>query len=165
MVTLIGLAMAEVCSSYPTAGGLYYWSAKLARKNSAAWAWFTGWFNLLGQVAVTASIDYGLATFIGFFVKLTFYSGFAAKPWQILLIYALVLVSHGALNVFGVRLVAMLSDVSAWWHVAGTLVIVVVLFVAPQHGHQSLSTVFGSYYNATVSAGSRARASGWSSSG
>ena len=113
MVTLIGLAMAEVCSSYPTAGGLYYWSAKLARTNSAAWAWFTGWFNLLGQVAVTASIDYGLATFVGFFVKLTFYSGFAAKPWQILLIYALVLASHGALNVFGVRLVAMLSDVSA----------------------------------------------------
>src|SRR6184192_3039141 len=26
MVTIVGLAMAEVCSSYPTAGGLYYWS-------------------------------------------------------------------------------------------------------------------------------------------
>src|SRR6202011_716468 len=30
MTTMVGLAMAEVCSSYPTAGGLYYWSAKLA---------------------------------------------------------------------------------------------------------------------------------------
>src|SRR5439155_26010138 len=30
MVTFVALAMAEVCSSYPTAGGLYYWSAKLA---------------------------------------------------------------------------------------------------------------------------------------
>ena len=29
----VGLAMAEVCSSFPTAGGLYYWSAKLARRN------------------------------------------------------------------------------------------------------------------------------------
>ena len=48
MVTFVGLAMAEVCSSYPTAGGLYYWSAKLAKKNGPAWAWFTGWFNLLG---------------------------------------------------------------------------------------------------------------------
>jgi len=35
MVTLVGLAMAEVCSSYPTAGGLYYWSAKLGGKSSA----------------------------------------------------------------------------------------------------------------------------------
>src|SRR6266540_1534427 len=53
MVILVGLAMAEVCSSYPTAGGLYYWAAKLGGKNSAAWSWFTGWFNLLGQVGVT----------------------------------------------------------------------------------------------------------------
>ena len=30
MTLLVGLAMAEVCSSFPTAGGLYYWSAKLA---------------------------------------------------------------------------------------------------------------------------------------
>ena len=30
MTLFVGLAMAEVCSSYPTAGGLYYWSAKLA---------------------------------------------------------------------------------------------------------------------------------------
>src|SRR6202022_322101 len=54
MVTLVGLAMAEVCSSYPTAGGLYYRSANVAAKNGAGWSWFPGWFNLLGQVAVTA---------------------------------------------------------------------------------------------------------------
>src|SRR5437588_12686839 len=53
MVTLVGLAMAEVCSSYPTAGGLYYWSAKLGGNNSAAWSWFTGRFNLLGQIPST----------------------------------------------------------------------------------------------------------------
>src|SRR6267378_5694841 len=44
-VTIVGLAMAELASSYPTAGGLYYWAAKLGGKNSAAWSWFTGWFN------------------------------------------------------------------------------------------------------------------------
>ena len=33
---LVGLSMAEVCSSFPTAGGLYYWSAKLARSNGPA---------------------------------------------------------------------------------------------------------------------------------
>ncbi len=32
---LVGMAMGEICSAYPTAGGLYYWSAKLARKNGA----------------------------------------------------------------------------------------------------------------------------------
>ena len=28
---LVGMAMGEICSAYPTAGGLYFWSAKLAR--------------------------------------------------------------------------------------------------------------------------------------
>ena len=55
--------MAEIASAYPTAGGLYYWSAKLAKSKPGAWSWFTGWFNLLGQVAVTAGIDYGFAFF------------------------------------------------------------------------------------------------------
>src|SRR5260370_28173439 len=53
-VTLVGLSMAEVASTYPTAGGLNYWAAKLGGKNGAAWSWFTGWFNLLDQVAATA---------------------------------------------------------------------------------------------------------------
>ena len=34
-VTLVALGMAEVASSYPTAGGLYYWAAKLATSRGA----------------------------------------------------------------------------------------------------------------------------------
>src|SRR5215207_8282850 len=60
MATIIALAMAEIASAYPTAGGLYYWASKLG---SPGWGWATGWFNLIGQVAVTAAIGYGLATF------------------------------------------------------------------------------------------------------
>ena len=60
MSTIVALAMAEIASAYPTAGGLYYWSSKLG---SPAWGWFTGWFNLIGQIAVTAAIGYGLAIF------------------------------------------------------------------------------------------------------
>ena len=29
MSTIVALAMAEIASAYPTAGGLYYWSSKL----------------------------------------------------------------------------------------------------------------------------------------
>ena len=58
--TIISLAMAEIASSFPTAGGLYYWASKLG---SPGWGWATGWFNLIGQIAVTAAIGYGLSTF------------------------------------------------------------------------------------------------------
>ena len=107
MVTFVGLAMAEVCSSYPTAGGLYYWSAKLAKRNGPAWSWFTGWFNMLGQVAITAGIDFGLAAIFSGFLNI----GFDVDTTKIILIiiYTVVLVLHGLLNTFGVRLVALLQ--------------------------------------------------------
>ena len=100
MVMLVGAGMAEVCSSFPTAGGLYYWAAKLAPEGKApVWSWFTGWFNLLGQVAVTASIDFAMATFFGFFLNLT--TGFQGTAKSLFGIYTLVLIAHGILNTLG----------------------------------------------------------------
>ena len=146
MTLFVGLAMAEVCSSYPTAGGLYYWAAKIAPKNGAAWSWFTGWFNFLGQVAVTAGIDFGAAFFLTAFLDLQW--GFAATPGHTILVYGLILLLHGALNQFGVRLVALLNDISVWWHIVGVLIIVGVLAFAPSH-HQSASFVFTHVVNNT----------------
>ena len=58
-ILIIGFCMSELVSAYPTAGGIYWWASKLG---GPAWGWFTGWFNLIGLVAVTASVDYGCAT-------------------------------------------------------------------------------------------------------
>jgi amino acid transporter len=144
MVLLVGLAMAEVCSSYPTAGGLYYWAAKLGGKNSAGWSWFTGWFNLLGQVGITAGIDFGLAFFVDYWLNLVF--NYPTAPWAVIIVYGVVLFVHGLLNTFGVGLVALLNDISVWWHVAGVLIIVAVLFLFSKY-HQSPSYVFTHYEN------------------
>jgi amino acid transporter len=145
-VILVGLGMAEVCSSYPTAGGLYYWAAKLAPRNGAAWSWFTGWFNLVGQIAVTAGIDFGAALFLNAFLDLQW--GFAATPGHTILLLAIILVVHGLLNTFGVRLVAILNNVSVWWHLVGVLVIVGVLTFVPAK-HQDAGFVFGEFVNKT----------------
>jgi amino acid permease (GABA permease) len=147
MVLLVGAGMAEVCSSYPTAGGLYYWAAKLAPEGKApVWSWFTGWFNLLGQVAVTASIDFGMATFLGFFLNLT--TGFRGTARSLFVIYAIVLIVHGILNTLGVNVIAKLNNISVWWHLTGVVVIVGALFILPDaHKHQTLSTVFTKYYS------------------
>ncbi len=53
----------------------------------------------------------------------------------------MVLLAHGIVNQFGVRLVALLNDISVWWHILGVLIIVGVLTFAPAH-HQSASFVF-----------------------
>jgi amino acid transporter len=139
LVTFVALAMAEICSSYPTAGGLYYWSAKVAPKNGPAWAWFTGWFNLLGQVAVTAGIDFGFAAF--FNALMHFARGWEVSRVDLILTYTIVLAIHGLMNTFGIRLVALLNDVSVWWHISGVLIIFLILFIVPNH-HTSWSTLY-----------------------
>ena len=58
--TFVALSMAEIASTYPTAGGLYYWSSKLG---SPGWGWSTGWFNLIGLIGIIAAVGYGLSTF------------------------------------------------------------------------------------------------------
>jgi amino acid permease (GABA permease) len=146
MVIFVGLAMAEVCSSYPTAGGLYYWAAKLAPRNGPAWSWFTGWFNFLGQVAVTAGIDFGAAFFINAWLNLVW--GVSTAHWVTILIFAIVLFVHGLMNQFGIRLVALLNDVSVWWHIIGVLIIVAVLAFGPSK-HASSGYVFGHIVNNT----------------
>ena len=171
-VVIVALGMAELASAYPTAGGLYYWASKLG---GAGWGWYTGWFNLIGQVAVTAGIDYGAAVSIDVLLHAWFpavpanlaglISGIdAPTQWTTLLIYAIVLTLHALLNIFGVRIVAFLNDVSVWWHIlgvsliAGGVVIAALIglqfggasgvdFTAPvKHaivGLNSASTVFG----------------------
>ena len=137
---IVGMAMAEICSAMPTAGGLYYWSAKLAKnpESGARWSWFTGWFNLLGQIGVIASVDYALSVFIAYFVSLyaTSWFGMTLLDYKsVFIIYTLVLIAHGLLNTFGVGLVKRLMDISVWWHVFGVVVIVVALLVIPDRGH------------------------------
>ena len=136
---LVGLSMAEVCSSFPTAGGLYYWAAKLSPRHGPIWSWFTGWFNFLGQVAVTAGIDFGAALFINFLFNLWFNFS-VTTHWHTIVIYAAVLLLHGMMNQFGIRLVALLNDVSVWWHIVGVLIIVAVLL--PESGPHHASTTF-----------------------
>jgi amino acid transporter len=137
-VLIVGLGMAEIASKYPTAGGLYYWSSKMG---GPGWGWFTGWFNLIGQIAITAGIDYGAAIFTTALLNLLWPGTFPATPHTIIYVYLVILALHVLLNVFSVRLVAFLNDISVWWHVLGVTIIVGFLIFKPDN-HQSVNTVF-----------------------
>ena len=148
-VTLVGLSMAEIASTYPTAGGLYYWSAKLGGSSGAAWSWFTGWFNLLGQIGITAGIDFGGAFFMSALFNLIW--GYPLDPPHIIGIYAVILIAHGLLNTFGIQIVALLNDISVWWHLVGVAIIFVALFLIPKQ-HQSIGYIFTGFVNNTGAA-------------
>jgi amino acid transporter len=143
-VILVALGMGEVASSMPTAGAIYYWSSKLG---SPAWGWFTGWFNLIGQIGVTAAIDYGAAIFWTSLMNLWFPS-VGTDTHTVFITFSAIMAAHLLLNLNGVRLLGLLNSVSAWWHMAGVLVIVLVLAIVPDH-HQSATFVFTKTLNAS----------------
>jgi amino acid transporter len=145
---IVALAMGEIASTYPTAGGLYYWASKLG---GPAWGWFTGWFNLVGQIAVTAAIGYGCAVFMTSLLNLLF--DYPNTVRWILFTYALILIGAGLINMLKVPITAMLNSVSAWWHMLGVLVVVGVLIVVPDN-HKSIGYVFGETLNNTGFSGS-----------
>jgi amino acid transporter len=150
--TIIALAMAEIASAFPTAGGLYYWASKLG---SPGWGWATGWFNLIGQIAVTAAIGYGLATFgtvlfdywFDYSAHMNDWFGFSANT-SIFVLYAVFLGATAIVNMFQVSITALLNTVSAYWHMAGVAFIVLVLIIVPDE-HQSFGYVFGETVNAS----------------
>src|SRR5437868_3694364 len=57
----VALSMGELASSIPTSGAMYHWACRLG---GAGWGWFTAWFNIIGQLAALAGIDYGCALFV-----------------------------------------------------------------------------------------------------
>ena len=140
-VLCIAAAMAEVASAYPTAGGLYYWASKMKNKN---WGWWTAWLNLIGQFAIVAGINYAAALFIngaiitpltgGAYSNTTVFFGdpaFGAEGPALsgaLVTMAVLLAVELALNIAGVRVVALFNQVSVWWHIFFVIVIAAALF-------------------------------------
>ena len=53
--------MSELVSAYPTSGGIYWWASKLGGLKAG---YYTGWLNLIGLIAIVASVAYGCATFL-----------------------------------------------------------------------------------------------------
>ena len=116
----VAVSMAELASSMPTSGAMYHWACRLGGKG---WGWFTAWFNIVGQLAALAGIDYGCALFV------TPLTGLPTTTGNVLIVYAAVLLSHAMINHVGIRLVARLNDLSVAVHVVGVIAIVGAVFL------------------------------------
>ncbi|AEO59305.1 hypothetical protein MYCTH_2307498 [Thermothelomyces thermophilus ATCC 42464] len=158
---LVAVSMAEIVSAIPTSGGPYFWAAMLAPPRWSPFAaWLTGWYNLLGQVAVTTGISFGLAGLIPTAVTVK-NPDFTPTPRVTIGIYAAVLLSHALINTLGVRALKYLNNVSIVLHSAGiTALCIAVLAKAP--AHQSASFVFGRFHDGTAAVEGAEGAEGWS---
>jgi len=138
-ILLIGFTMSEMVSAFPTSGGIYWWASRLG---GAKAGYYTGWLNLIGLFAVVASVGYGCATFLDLTLS-TFSSSWADgySLTRVFGIFIVILLIAGVLNIFRGHLMAIMNNVSVWWHVFGASIVVLILVFLPKH-HQSPSFVF-----------------------
>ena len=143
-ILIIGFSMSELVSAYPTAGGIYWWAATMGKP---VHGWFTGWLNLIGLIAVTASVDYGCATFL----NLSLNALLGSETWagtltQAFYLFLGILIVHALINIYGHRIIDVLQNVSVWWHVVGVAVVVAILVFVPEK-HQTVQFVFTEHFN------------------
>lgn len=139
--------MAEILSSIPTSGGPYFWAYMLAPQQHAPFfSWITGWCNLLGQIAVTTGIDFGLANFISTTAQVS--NGYNPSPGKTLGILAVVLLSHVLINLFSIRTLRYMIYSSITFNCVGAIVLSIAVVAKAPH-HQSVSFVFSQFYDGT----------------
>lgn len=147
---LVGLAMAEICSAFPTSGGLYFWSSQLA---SPQWkpfaAWITGWFNVVGQWASTCSVSFALSQMLGGMVLLgtggANGGGYVMNKYEVVATNAAILFSSGLLNCLPIKYVDYLGLLSAAWNFLGTFLLI-ILIPAVAKERQTFAFVFTSFH-------------------
>ena len=146
-VLAIAASMGEIASAYPTAGGLYYWASRMKNKN---WGWWTAWLNLIGQFAIVAGINYSAAAFLNATIITPLLGNFGIEygntteliPGLLngqLVTMGILMLIELALNIAGINLVALLNQVSVWWHIAIVAAVVILVFLAGKPDQSGLT--------------------------
>ena len=102
------------------------------------WGWWTAWLNLIGQFAIVAGIDYAAAGFLNATIVDRIDRVGIVQHHRVILggilngqlvTMGVILLIQLALNIAGINLVALLNQVSVWWHIVIVAIVVVLIFV------------------------------------
>ncbi len=133
-ILIIGLCMSELVSAMPTSGGIYWWASKLGGVKAG---FYTGWLNLIGLIAILASVAYGCATFLDLTLS-TFSETWAAgySLTRVFVMFVIILAVSAIINIFSSHLLAVINNISVWWHVAGAAAVIADPVDHPQAARQ-----------------------------
>ena len=157
-ILLIGFCMSELVSAFPTSGGIYWWAAKLGGPKAG---YYTGWLNLVGLIAILASVAYGSATFLDLTLGTlseSWLAGYSLK--RVFVMFLIILVVVAVINIFSSHLLAVINNISVWWHVAGAATVIGILIFIPEH-HASVGDVFTKTVNNSGMWGGATSGLGW----
>ena len=126
-IQCVAMSMAELCSSMPTSGGLYYAAAVLA---PPGWgplaAWFTGWSNWIGQVTAAPSVDYALSAMTLAAVSIN-KPDYTPQNYQVFLLTTLVMILHACLSSMPTKWIANFNSVGSSINIAALIVVIILI--------------------------------------
>jgi amino acid transporter len=133
---IIAMNFAEVSSHYPVAGSVFQWTKYLAGRR---YAWFNGWVYLFaGILTVTAVIATIPLALIPALNGLGWHSlGLTLHTELVVALMTLVVIT--ILNIYGVRLVALINNTGVLFEILGMFVFALIMMAF--HNHQGFGVV------------------------
>ncbi|MGV9847406.1 APC family permease [Streptomyces sp. NPDC003442] len=120
---LLGLAVAQLVSAYPLAGGVYQVIGRLTRRHGPAW--LTGWLLLIAHIVSLPALAVGMAPYIAGWFDVTLHGTRDVLVWTVGLIALVTLI-----NLTSVKISSFVNNLAVVAEIAGfTLVIVALLVV------------------------------------
>jgi len=114
---LFAIGIAQISSSFPTAGGLYHWATILGNRFIG---WLTAWLNVIGLVTALASINAGAWNFfMGAFGKSL---NLPDSPFISITAVGLMTFAQAAINARGIKLTSKLTDLTGYLLLVTTVV-------------------------------------------
>jgi amino acid transporter len=137
---IVALNFAEVTSHYPIAGSVFQWTKYLSGRT---YSWFTGWIYLFaGILTITAVVATLPLALIPALNGLGWHGLNAASLHTQLVVALITLIVITVLNIYGVRLVAIINNTGVVFEILGMFVFALVLLAF--HNHQGIHVVTNS---------------------
>ncbi|TVY18996.1 putative amino-acid permease [Lachnellula arida] len=126
-IQCVAMGMAELCSSMPTSGGLYYAAAVLAPPGWGPFAaWVTGWSNWMVQITGAPSVDYALSAMILAAASITNPS-YVPENWHTYLLTVFVMMIHGCISSMPTLWIARFNSYGSTLNMIGLLVVIIMI--------------------------------------
>jgi amino acid transporter len=136
---IVALNFAELSSHYPIAGSVYQWTKYLSGRT---YAWFTGWIYLFAGIitvaAVVATLPIALIPALNSMFGWSLNTALGSADQGAIALITLAIIS--VLNIYGVRLVAIVNNTGVIFEILGMVVFAFVM--ALFHNHQGVGVIF-----------------------
>ncbi|KAJ7227655.1 APC amino acid permease [Mycena rebaudengoi] len=148
----IAMAMAELGSSAPTSGGLYYWTYKFASPRFRnLLCWIVGYTNTITYISGVAGVDWAGAVLIMAAASISSDGAFIPTVYQTFGVYCAVIISHAFVASCATKVIARLQYLFITINIALVLVMVIGLPIAtPKALKNDAKYAFGSFSNLTL---------------